>query len=119
MSDKILQFMILIPQGIHLFTNFGIPIYRIWKGGNLLINILLSYGLFVLWATTWCVILPAIALYFSEDLFRMFPEAIGVGAIICIGWIYSLVICSVAYAIIKMARKWRSKSPNMQINPDP
>jgi len=41
----------------------------------------------------------------------MFPEAIGVPAIIYIGWIYSLVICSVAYAIIKIARKWRSKSP--------
>ena len=89
-----------------------------WKGGNLLLNILLSYVLLVLWAITWCLILPAIALYFSEDLFRMFPEAIGVPAIIYTGWIYSLVICSVAYAIIKIVKKWRSKSPNMQINPD-
>ena len=110
--------MILIPQGIHLFTNFGIPIYRMWKGGNLLINILLSYGLFVLWAITWCAIFPAIALCFSKDIFMMFPEAIGVGAIICIGWIYSFIICSVAYVIIKIIKAWRSKSPNMRVNSD-
>jgi hypothetical protein len=62
--------------------------------------------------------LPALALYFSKDIFMMFPEAIGVGAIIFIGWIQSLVICSIAYAIIRIAKTWRSKSHKMQINPD-
>lgn len=113
-----LQIMILIPQGIHLFISFGIPIYRMWKGGNLLLNTFLNYVLLVLWAITWCVMLPAFVLYFSKDIFRMFPEAIGVGAIIYIGWIHSLVVCSIAYAIIRIAKTWRSKSYKMEINPD-
>ena len=102
MSDNILQIVILILQGIHLFIiNFGFPIYRLWKGGKLLTSIFLCWGLLIIWAIIWCVILPGIASNMSHDLALKFPEAIGVLPIIVMGGISGLVVCTVAYAIIK------------------
>jgi len=113
LNDNVLQILILIPQGIHLFiVNFGLPIYLLWKGGKLLTSILWCWGHIILWAIIWSIILPAIALHWSHDLFMKFPEAIGVFPIIAMGWLHSLVVCTVAYAIIRTIKSWRSGSPN-------
>jgi hypothetical protein len=77
-----------------------------------LTSILLCWGLNILWAFIWCIILPGIALHWSHDLFMKFPEAIGVFPIIITGWLPSLVVCTVAYAIIRIIKSWRYRSPN-------
>ena len=119
MSDDTLQTMVLIPQGIHIvILNFGLPIYLMWRGRNALIGIVSCWGLFILWAIIWCIVLPMIALQFSKDLFLKFPDAIGVLPTIIFGWFPSIIVCLPAYFIIKIIKLWRSKSPNMQINSD-
>ena len=116
MSDNILQILILILQGIHLFIiNFGFPIYRLWKGGTLLTSIFLCWGLLIIWAIIWCVILPGIASNVSHDLALKFPEAIGVFPIIGMGGIPSFFVCTIAYGIIKTIKQGRSKSPDDRI----
>jgi hypothetical protein len=116
LKDNILQILILIPEGIHLFIiNFGFPIFLLWKGGKLLTSILLCWGLHIIWAIIWCVILPGIASNVSHDLALKFPEAIGVFPIILTGWLPSVVVCTLAYAIIKIIKSRRSEFPNSQI----
>ena len=101
-----MQAIIIILEFIHIvFGVFAIPIYRMWKGGTLDTNILLCWGLYILWAFIWCVILPVLCLQFSKELFFLFPESYGVVAIVFVGWIPSIFICSIAYAIIAVIKK--------------
>ena len=59
-------------------------------------NTLLCWGLSVIWAFTWCVVLPAVVLPYSKETLRFFPEAIGVPAIMVMGWVPSLLVCLLA-----------------------
>ena len=107
-----LQVIILTLQGINLIVVFGIPIYRMYKGGKLFPNILLCWGLSILWAITWCFVLPVISLRFSKEIFLLFPEVIGVAAMIMFGWFPSITVCSIAYIIINPDRnKIKSITP--------
>jgi hypothetical protein len=95
---------------------FGIPTYRIYKGSNLLSNIVLCWALAVLWAVTWCIVLPAIFLPFSKEIYLLFPEAIGIPVILFLGWIPITLYCSVAYVIIIIIKKIRkSQTPNKSL----
>ncbi len=97
----VLQIIILILEGIHLvFGVFGIPIYRMRKGGGLFGNVLLCWGLYIIWAFTWCVILPLIVRLFSKELCLLFPEAIGVPFVVVLGCIPSVFVCTIAYGIV-------------------
>lgn len=99
----VLQVIVLILQLVHLIVGvFGIPVYKIYKGGNLISNILLCWGLYVLWAVAWCVILPALFLPLGKNIYSLFPEAVGVGLIVFLGWIPSVICFAFAYAIIKI-----------------
>lgn len=69
------QVIILILEVIHLiFGVFGIPIYRMSKGGKLLPNILLCWGVYILWAVIWCIILPAIFYHSAKIYFYYFQR---------------------------------------------
>ena len=88
-----------------IFGVFAIPIYRICKGGGLFKSIILCWGLYILWGVVWCVLLPAIMLRFSDEALMLFPESIGVPAIILTGFIPSALVCSIAYAIVVRVRQ--------------
>ena len=103
--NGILQVVILAAQGIHLvFGVFGVAIYRMYKGGGLLSSILLCWGLYIVWAVVWCIVLPAAALYFSKEIFLLFPEVIGVPVIVFAGWLPCMLVCSIACGVISMVR---------------
>jgi amino acid transporter len=105
-----LQVIILILEGLCLISIvFGIPVYRIYKGGKPLPNILLCWGLSILWAITWCVVLPyiSISLSLSKEIFLLFPEATGVPAIIILGWLPGTLVCSIAYIIVTLVKNER------------
>lgn len=87
-----------------------------YKGGKLFSNILLCWALAVLWAVTWCVVLPMIFLPFSKEIVLLFPESIGVMPIIFLGWFPSTLYCSIVYIIITLIRnKRKSETPNKSI----
>ena len=101
-----LQIIILIFEAIHIVLGvFAIPIYRMYKGGSLLINTLLCWGLWIIWAFTWCVILLGIVYPYSRETLKFFPEAIGVPAIIVMGWVPSLLVCLLACGIISVIKR--------------
>lgn len=105
-----LQIIILMLECVHLVLGvFGIPIYRISRGGSVFVSTLLCWGLWIVWAFTWCVILPAAVCLWSREVIRYFPEAIGLPPLILLAWVPSLLICSIARAIISVIKR-RSKS---------
>jgi len=98
----VLQIVILILEGIHLvFGVFAIPIYRMRKGKGLFGSILLCWGLEIIWAFTWCLILPAVVSPFGKEFCLLFPEAIGVGFVVVLGCIPSVFVCTIAYGIVR------------------
>lgn len=101
-----LQIIILILESIHLALGvFGIPIYRMYKGGGLFVSTMLCWGLEIIWAFTWCVILPAIVSPYSKEVFLLFPDAIGVFPIAVLGCIPSVFVCTIAYGIVHPIRR--------------
>jgi len=98
--NGILHVVILAVQGIHLVLGvFGVAIYRIYKGGGLFSNILLCWGLCILWAIIWCIALPIVFLPFGKGIVLLFPEAIGVPVIVFTGWLPCVLVCVIARAV--------------------
>jgi hypothetical protein len=109
----VLQIIVLILELVHLvFGVFGIPIYRMYKGGGVFVSTLLCWGLYIIWAFTWCVILPAIVYPYSKEVFGLFPDAIRVPFIIVLGCVPSLLVCSIAYGVIRATRPERKAQIN-------
>ena len=109
-----MQTIILILEFIHIILGvFGIPIYRMSRGGKLFSNFLLCWGLYIFWAIFWCILLPLICSIIlplilehpNKHVFSLFPEATGVPGIIFIGWIPSIIVCSIAYIVIYTIKK--------------
>lgn len=96
------QYLVLGLEAAHIIVGvFGIPIRRIWKGGGLFPNILLCWGLFVLWGVVWCIGLPLILSPFGNDIVLLFPESYAVAAILVVGLLPCTLICSIAFGIIE------------------
>jgi hypothetical protein len=105
-----LQIVIPILECIHIvFGVCAIPVYRIYKGGSVFMSTMLCWGLWIVWAFTWCVILPAAVYPYSEEVLELFPQAIGVSAVVILAWVPSLLVCLLARGVIAVIKR-RSKS---------
>ena len=101
-----LQIVILILELLHIvFGVFAIPIYRMHKGGSVFVNTLLCWGLWIVWAFTWCIILPAAIYPYNPEMLKLFPEAIGVPPLVILAWAPSLLVCSIAHGIISVIKR--------------
>lgn len=97
-----MQVIIIILEVVHIVLGVpAMPIYRVYKGRGLFISALLCWGLWILWAFTWCVILPALVYPRSKEAFVLFPGAIGVPFVIVLGWVPSLTACLIAHGIVR------------------
>lgn len=104
--NGILQVVVIAAELVHLVLGvFGVAIYRIYKGGGLFSNILLCWGLCIVWAAVWCILLPVVFLPFSKEIFLLFPEAIGVPALVFVGWLPCVLVCAITHVIIATVRQ--------------
>lgn len=98
-----LQYVVLILELIHIVIGvFGIPIRRISKRGRLLQNILLCWGLLFLWGLIWIVVFPLALSPFGKHIVMLFPEGHCAFAIVVLGWLPSVLVCSIASFIIEV-----------------
>jgi hypothetical protein len=111
LSD-LLQYVVLILELIHVVIGvFGIPIKRMSKGASLLRSILLCWGLLVLWGLIWIVVLPLALLPFGRHVVMLFPEGHGMFAIVVLGWVPSVLVCSIGSFIIEIKNRNKTELP--------
>jgi hypothetical protein len=109
LSD-LLQYVVLVLELIYIVIGvFGIPIRRISKGGRLLQSILLCWGLLVLWGLIWVVVLPLVLSPFGKHIVLLFPEGHGMFAIVVLGWVPSVLVCSIASFITEIKNRNRTE----------
>jgi len=65
-------------------------------------NILLCWGLLVLWGLIWIIALPLALSPFGKHIIMLFPEGQCMFAIVVLGWVPSVLVCSVASFIIEI-----------------
>jgi len=86
--------------------------HSIWKGG------LVTYGLLILWAILFCVVLPMTVAKLSGDpsvMDRLFPDARGVVGITMLGWFQGFVFAALVrgiHVVVARIKEHKSQAPN-------
>jgi len=94
--------IIIILNSSILFVGLGIPFYVVLRSGNWLRGIFLSWGLLFLSFFTVSGPLCAIVAAYNKDFaLKCFPESIGAGPILMLGWFPAIIVSSAAMAVRK------------------
>ena len=99
-------------QGALAFVVLGVPFVYVLRTGKLLRGFLLSWGLmflsiFILSTVIYDLVSKLISPEFAA---KFLPEAKSVFAVILIGWIYSLIITSIAAYIRDLIKSRKAKN---------
>ena len=101
---------------------FIYPFLYVKKTGRVLKGILLSWGLNFLYAILISFFIPSIIFGILPDykqvIYDSFPDSIGIGPTLFLGWFPALIVCGIAYGIhrsINMGQK--SKTDDNPVHP--
>jgi len=101
-------------QGAALLFVLGLPIKRLITSGRFWPSFLRMWLYLFIWSLLFCFIIPLVITgAFHMDAFKHFPEGRGIPAMLMIGWLPCLILCSITWVIRTLWIWFRSRSkPN-------
>ena len=89
----------------------GFPIWRLATTGRFWPSFLPMWLFVFIWALLFCMIIPlSISFVFQENVFERFPDGRGIPAMLMIGWLPCLILCSITWVIRTFWIQYRSRS---------
>jgi len=109
---KLIDAVSLAVQLTAMIIAMGLPVRRIITTGRFLTPFLLMWLSLILWAFLFCLIIPLLIFtaFHEKHVFEYFPDMRGIVAAVMIGWLPSLVLCSVAFLIRVFWIQYHSRS---------
>ena len=107
----------LAAQGVFLVASLAISARATIRTESVVRGGLYLYGLLVLWAVLFCVILPAAFIALGVDVHgvvRAFPEAIGVPAVVFVYWIPAFAFAGLVRMVTRKSADSRDRGPERQ-----
>src|ERR1700677_3819002 len=92
----------------------GFPIWRLVATGRFWPSFLRMWLFLFIWALLFCMIIPLFITFafHQKYVFERFPDLKGIPAMLIIGWVPCLILCSITWVIRTFWIQFRSRSKN-------
>jgi len=101
-----MRFVIYIASSLCEAAGLAIAFWYVLRGGKVVKGLFIGWGLSIVGIFLASVVLPGIVNVYNSEYCQYFPEAIGVGAVLVLGWMPASVVAALAGLIRYGARRW-------------
>jgi len=101
-----MQTVIYIASSLCEAAGLVTAFWYVLRSGEVLSGLFIGWGLSIVGIFLASVFFPGIVGAYNNEYCQYFPGAIGVGAIMVLGWMPALVVAALAGIIRYVARRW-------------
>ncbi len=101
-----MRIVIYIASSLCEAAGLVIAFWYVLRSGRVLNGVFIGWGLSIVGIFLASVVFPGIVSVYNSEYCQYFPEAIGVGAIMVLGWMPASVAAALAGIIRYAVRRW-------------